>query len=172
MDSASLHQEYSNHLQKVVDILAYTGTESPEAVQGRLYATLAGYVAVGFTEPIDRTDLYLRLLACTRAEQLPLPSVRHMQALMTQIWNGKVPHQGGLVLQELCQHISEVLCYEIGKFATESMQAIAATLRVDLQVELGYEQDHSDLVMTQEPQKTDDKEADPPVPVDGTKTIH
>jgi hypothetical protein len=135
------------------------------------YRDLARYVQDGFKEPFDRTDLYLRLLAAAKAERTALPTLTHMQALMSMVWESDmIPAKYETEFQSVCHHISETLCFDIGKYATESMKALAQTLRVELNVQMGYEQDESPKMEVS--QEAPAKEETQTMPLTGKPTIH
>ena len=178
MNSTYLNHAFEQHHQKAVMILG-RHRANPNNGDGRLgYQELAAYVAEGFTEPVERTDLYLRLLACVRAERLPLPSVVHMRGLMAAIWNSDtVPPEHGQDFEQVCSSISESICYDIGKYATDSMQSIAHTLRVHLEVQMEFQMGgNSDYQksssMIQEPHQTDAPNSKPLTKVEGKPTLH
>jgi hypothetical protein len=103
------------------------------------YRNLARFVHEALnTEPVDYDQVYLRLLAAAKAERSALPTLGHMQALMALVWDMTIPPAHECEFAQVCQRVNEALCYEIGMFATDSMKAVAATLHVDLQVQMGY----------------------------------
>lgn len=150
MDSVTLDLLYQKHRQRAVMLLARSRVDPNPADPLYGYRDLAQYIAQGFNEPFDNMDLYLRLLACAQAENSALPSITHMTRLMSMVWESNiVPPQHEQAFHHACHHVSESLCYDIGKFATDSMKSIAQTLRVELQVQMGYEKDTPEA----EPQK-------------------
>jgi hypothetical protein len=102
------------------------------------YRELAAFVHEGVTDPLDEDQLYLRLLAACKAERSALPTLGHMQALMSLIWSIDVAPKHEQAFSQVCHRVNEALCYEIGMFATDSMKSVAACLHVDLQVQMGY----------------------------------
>lgn len=173
MDSTYLREVFESHHRKTVAILSNAKSKPDKADPLYGYSDLATYVSQGFKEPLDRTDLYLRLLACSRAERMALPSIAHMRALMSAVWaNDLVPPKYRHTFEHICHQVSESLCYDIGKFATDSMKSVAATLHVEITVELGYQSQEDTPVMTQEPQKRDNLYHQSPTTVDGKPTTH
>jgi hypothetical protein len=141
----AVHQAFEHHHSTAVMMLARSKIERRPNDPYYGYRDLARYVHAGLTDPMDKQDMYLRLLACAKAERLALPSLGHMQALMSMVWDAHaIPAHLEADFHEVCHRVNETLCYEIGKFATDSMKALAATLRVDLQVKMAYDE-------TQEP---------------------
>jgi hypothetical protein len=164
----ALHQAFELHHSTAVMMLARSKIDKRPNDPYYGYRDLARYVHAGLAEPLDTKDVYLRLLACAKAERLPLPTIGHMQALMSMVWNeNAIPSGVEQEFHRICHSVNEALCFEIGQFATDSMKALAATLRVDLQVHMGYQNEPSEPPVQAEVEKTI-----PLVTPDGKPTLH
>lgn len=141
MSDPQLDRAFQQLHAAAVMILAKSKIEKRPADPYYGYRDLARFVHEGLKEPFDSDHLYLRLLAACKAERSALPTLGHMQALMSLVWGIEVDPRYAHEFAQVCHRISETLCYDVGMFATDSMRALAATLKVDLQVQLGYSED-------------------------------
>lgn len=140
MSDTAMDQAFQHHYSTAVMMLARSKIDRRPNDPYYGYRDLAKYVHTGLTEPLDTSDVYLRLLAVCKAERTPLPTLGHMQALMSMVWDtSAIPVTMEQDFHQICHRVNETLCFEIGQFATDSMKALAATLRVDLQVQMGYQ---------------------------------
>jgi hypothetical protein len=176
-DAHDMEQSFQHHHATAVMLLARSKIEKRPDDPYYGYRDLARYIHDGIREPFDHKELYLRMMACAKAERLPLPSIGHMQALMAMVWDAQaIPPQYESQFHQVCHHVSEALCYDIGSFATDSMKSLAATLRVDLQVSLGYQNEtgananaNADVTVVQQ---KDQQEPSLPAAKDGNHTLH